>query len=193
MVFKNYIKQLITSSILLVTFAIVPFSAWGQNAEERIIYHQNTIDAYTFPGVTEKIILKVLLLNTNDLNIPMTALITHDDQMTLVKPDTVFLNQFDQVEYHFNTYAPIAVLSYQFFTEDSNKKGLTSKVYTVKRNCRYPIADIDGEISNSIRGIERVQVVYEKTQGLEREVHAYDNAKKLINQILNELSLIKNN
>lgn len=199
MVLKKYFKQLNKKVFLLTSLAVLlssvlvcaDYDESNRGPKERTIYHQNTFDTYTLPEPTEAITLKVLLLEAQSIKIPMRVLLEHDDKLTIAHPNKVFLNQFDQVEYHFKTYAPHAVLNYQFFTETADKQGLISRLYSINRQCRQSKKQVDENIPASSKGIERVTLVYEKSKALEREIHAFQNVEILVNNIINELNLIK--
>jgi hypothetical protein len=159
--------------------------------EARLLYHENVMNAYNLPAAGDLIEMRVQLLNTKDITIPMFAIITHDDRLMTIQAEKVFLNQFNNVEYNFRTFAPIGKLQYQFFSQQEDGSAIISTIFNVERECRHPIAAYKIDLPDTLRGLERASKVIDTTQGLERDIKAYDHALDLISRIKEELNLIK--
>lgn len=192
---QNYAKQLtyaLLCTVLCFTSAALLHAQEQLPAQkQKVIYHQESYSPYNLPAAGDEILLRTQVLYSKNVNNSVFAVLTHDNKMTVTQADKSFLNQFDQSEYHFTTFAPKAELTYQFFSVQEDGQTLISPLYNIRRECRYPTEMQNSKIPDSLRGLPRVSLVVDTTRALEREVKSYDYAKKLLSNIQDELIRIK--
>ena len=184
---------MMTKSFFILVIGVLFFSslAYSQGAIE-IVPPELERGDLSKPGYA--ISFSAYLINTDNLNIPMKALVTLDGKLQTFLPIRVHINEDDVPEYKFQIPAPVANMSYQFVAYPDKKNTIFSERFYVSRACIMN-SDSSENVSDGLTGEDLVAALSTRSDALDYEAGLYKHAanitnrlKKLINKTIEKLA-----
>jgi hypothetical protein len=158
--------------------------AWAENATLHSLQLQHTApDLNQLPGPGEILTLSVRTLGSNDVDLPVRAMITKDGKL-MDLPMTIKVDRNETITYEIKLRAPLAEISYQFYLSTPDMPPVVSERFLLRRSCIPDVRLTDTFIDRSTKGDERARVMIEKADGLRRDLATYAQVFQLLDKIV---------
>jgi hypothetical protein len=157
----------------------LPYSAWGEgenNSKKGVGVKHIPPRAQDLPAPGAPLKLSFQLTNTREITQLVTALVTVDGELMNVLGSEGYLNEYDNPAFEIATIAPLGELAYQLVVRGQDGSIVTSKRYAVRRNCLPSVDLTDVAIPEKTQGREKLELIIQKTKGLERDLGTLEQA-----------------
>ena len=162
--------------------------AWSQQADTQEIapaieiYHEPP-SGEELPAPAESLTLRVQIINTRDITMKMTAVISMDGRLTQVPLKNEYLNAYDHPEFSLSVSAPQGEMTYQFVLYLPDGTLLSSERYRIRRPCRLDTTLADPKEITKLRGDDRLGAVVTLARNLKLHADAYTQAIALLQEL----------
>lgn len=181
---KGQIVALIT---LLLSSSISPPATLAQDSEApapRVVHTPPDPGRLPPPGTPLQI--EATILNSSQVSQRLRVIAIEDGELFDFSEIEGIVDVHDNPHYIIPFYAPVRELSYQFFLYDKSGKVIPSQRFSLTRNClpatelvSLPVPDDKKNDATTLANV---------AARLEKEIEAYENSVKLLNELEQELS-----
>ena len=168
----------------LASVTLLPAAAQEEEQMDTgISIYVEPIEPSDLPLPGQPLTLSAQLINSKDVTLPMRALVSIDGKLMDIPVTDAELNKFDYPEYLLKVHSPRSEITYQFILSEDEESVLFSDRYSVRRECVIEEVTVDPEVATDLKRQERLDTLVQVAKGLKREINAYNEAKRLLDEL----------
>ncbi len=148
-------------------------------ASNEIQLSHESISAKDLPAPGAKMSLGVRIVNSSNTKLTVRALLVRDGRLMDVPASKISFNEQDELIYTAEFNAPLSELNYRFVLLQNKDTAITTKRFTVQRDCTPSVELTDVAIGKNTPAHKLVQI----NRGLEHDLASYDTALALVKEL----------